>query len=902
MNKQARIAGNVMADSSPSGIEDFLMLKMKDVLANEMADIKIEPILKIQDYDDSLSGNVKNGFGAVVINVKGHQLYIPFIVKEKEFLPFDSIRMGDQQVAYEDKKLRKLVQALREVKSEVNESEDFETMVLGDTDHLPYDNGFLGTIMQTRDQAYQQSRRNGSGRHSVHSFGNAEEHDDLLRYASEKIDPLEVLEDVHEKIANIAISTEEDIEKVANEVRTRAIKEYDEVINAKQTARPDKTAERVKEMADQIELVEHTIVENGKSIEFPLVTATSQSRANGTLFKDLRRLSTIAGPNRKYGPNFSKGSVAVGHNKGFNSLIIDNKGVFKLIHDKDTVLVYKDKKLADNKLITAKAGVMKADRHNFYSLVLDPEKRKISAPFKVARDFKSAKEENGKIKSDYDLTRDGGTFFTSVQSTLFANVLLLDDSILGQENSFDNANILCVIAREGSGIDEGIFSFDELRKNIFDKAAHERDINVSMAMIKEVSYTNDDDRIIVVKPETGVIQFKGVGLQTVSDKKELFGFDKSAAFDSKSRIIIETSIADKEKPYSLKVEYAKPEGLEEIGGVVSKLEERDLGFVTEPVLRDTLSNLGIAHRQIDEAIKNTRRTTGKVHIPYRDHERLMAIEVARPDENAVKKFVQGVVNSTLNPANFKPVAEDVIADSITDIAQTILMHKVASTFDVAAEFEKIANEKRDVFHVELAAALNINHQLTKLAAEVLNGGYVHNAKEVYEAAEPLLKTASELATDVYYEFKHTNNELYKQANYELDNLVQQLHIGLGVFKKASVAKGIATLGKSVDSVKKKLTLPSTKEVQTLKGQQREGFKEMDGLVRQHQNKYPYGHKEGVGAELQGLEQNIQAKAQSLLDITKSLTESQLKDESIKRKAVLGLGVPATGVAFHEMYK
>ena len=202
-------SGTVIHNSSPEGIEELLVKIIQNDLGKTKNAVAIKPFLEIDELDNDTSRNVKHAFGAIQVTAGKGSFYIPFIIADKVLLPFDVIRMGSQEVSYDYAKLQKLVQSLQQVSSQEETDDMFETMELAKLDDMKPNNGFLGTIMDIRDNHHLYS---GDYQDSYTGplFGQMDD-ERLMRTASEKIDILDVHQDIMEKIAEIEIFTPEQL-------------------------------------------------------------------------------------------------------------------------------------------------------------------------------------------------------------------------------------------------------------------------------------------------------------------------------------------------------------------------------------------------------------------------------------------------------------------------------------------------------------------------------------------------------------------------------------------------------------------------------------------------------------------------------------------------------------------
>lgn len=893
MFKQSNYKGSVAADSSPSGIEKFLTNKIESALGKDLEGVKIRPLLQVDEYTDDLTGDVRSAFGAIAITVGPKVVHVPFIMKDKEFLPFDSIRMGDAQVPYEEKKLKKLVdelkRSLKEEGVELDGDANFETMELGDIKDLPFDNGFLGTIMSVRDEARRTNNRNQSNFIGT-NFGHIEE-DRLLSLASEYVG--QGFEDFHEKLGNIEVFTESDLLKVANDARERAIKEYDAVIEAKQEpAKKDLTQELYRRQAKDIQLVPHTVVGNGLQFEFPIVSESSKSRSVGRIFRKLERITTDA-------PSAMK---------GYDSLLVNSKGDFKLLTDSDPILVYKDRRLSDFKMRTVAATYLAKDKKGFYSIDDFSGSGKISVPFKVTNDYITSKDEDGRIKSFEELNSDGGTFFRASQSTLFNNMIVCEEVLPRHADSSNEFFIITL--RDASKLKEGFYKKKDLVKFIFDNAKNKRDVNVSMQMLDMFyPFPDEKDKIAVVPAGKSIIKFGEPVIHTVKKKEELVGISKRASFDDQNKVRMYIDETNYPPTYNISIRYTEAES---VGGLSTQnVGQNNINHLSENAATKVLTDLGYTHTEAEDFFNVAKQNGRYAEFPAANVEIAKNYSYKEPSKEVAKRVIEGLVRNTLNAKRYVPVMEGFVADSIGDAAKMVLETKASESLTVAQGMEKRANETRDPFDATVAFLTNMNHHLDKLACTV-HDGYVAGGEEVYEELLKVANFISPVSEELYYRQYSGRDDLYKQAMYALDELTKHAYIGNEFVKEASFKsklnfardfvkgdKGARRVAQEKINPKKYGPYNETKkELGKLQGEAEELRRKIEGLKH-------YNGVEGRLREQKDFEKYMKAYE----DNTKKQTElkgaiNAFDDSKADRNRgiILGAGVPLSGVGSYYLNK
>lgn len=893
MFKKSSYKGSVAADSSPSGIEKFLKNKIENALGNDLEGVKVRPLLQVDEYTDDLSGDVRSGFGAIAITVGPKVIHVPFIMKDKEFLPFDSIRMGDAQVPYEEKKLKKLVtelkNSLKEEGVDLSGDAEFQTMELGDIKDLPFDNGFLGTIMSVRDEARRTNNRNQSNFIGT-NFGHIEE-DRLLSLASEYVG--QGFEDFHEKLGNIQVYDEEDLMKVANKIRERAIEEYDAVIEAEQEpAKKDLTQELYRRQAKDIQLVPHTVVGNGMQFEFPIVSESSKSRSVGRIFRKLERITTDA-------PSAMK---------GYDSLLVNSKGDFKLLTDSDPILVYKDRRLSDFKMRTVASTYLAKDKKGFYSIDDFAGSGKVSVPFKVTDDYITAKDEDGRIKSFEELNSDGGTFFRASQSTLFNNVIACEEVL--PEHADSSNQFFIVTLRDASKLKEGFYKKKDLVKFIFDNAKNKRDVNVSMQMLDMFyPFPDEKDKIAVVPAGKSIIKFGEPVIHTVKKKEELIGIDKRASYDDQNKVRMYIDETNYPPTYNISIRFTQAEN---VGGLSAQsVGQNNINHLSERGAMKVLTDLGYTHTEAEDFFSVAKQNGRYAEFPAANIEISKNYSYKEPSKEVVKRAIEGMVRNTLNAKRYIPVMEGFVADNIGDAARMVLETKASESLTVAQGMEKRANETRDPFDATVAYFTNMKHHLDKLACTI-HDGYVAGGEEVYDELLKVANFISPVSEELYYRQYSGRDNLYKQAMYELDDLTKHAYIGNEFIKEANFkskfkfAKDLLKGDKGARRVAQEKINPKKYGPYNEKKRELSNLqKEAEELKRKIEGTKNYRGVKGRSREEKKFEEYMKEYEKNTSKQMELRNEINRLDDSradFNRKVIGGVGVPSVGIGSYYLNK
>jgi hypothetical protein len=185
-----KLAGMAVYDTSPEGIEQFL----KEYMLNELSFFpdKVDLTIGIMPLDNvptnngtgQLDTNIMNASGTLDLMYGGSLIQIPWIMRDKEILPFDTIQLGTETAVYTRENLRNI---LFNIKNMVEKQQTAGTIA------DPEISGYVGTskpMGRLTDNGFMTDMLHIQGLMS--SVGNG-----AYAYAAEKID------DLLEKVANI---------------------------------------------------------------------------------------------------------------------------------------------------------------------------------------------------------------------------------------------------------------------------------------------------------------------------------------------------------------------------------------------------------------------------------------------------------------------------------------------------------------------------------------------------------------------------------------------------------------------------------------------------------------------------------------------------------------------------
>lgn len=114
VDEMLKLASLQLDDASPEGIEMFL----KQYMFNELAFFpdKVNISVNLQPMETAQAGalsqgnfDVINATGAVNLDYSGITIQIPFIIRDKEILPFDTIQVGNESAVYTRENIRNIL-------------------------------------------------------------------------------------------------------------------------------------------------------------------------------------------------------------------------------------------------------------------------------------------------------------------------------------------------------------------------------------------------------------------------------------------------------------------------------------------------------------------------------------------------------------------------------------------------------------------------------------------------------------------------------------------------------------------------------------------------------------------------------------------------------------------------
>lgn len=715
MRKISKVAtGTPLRNTSPAAIEDFLVTRIRADLGELKEVVSIRPILRIDSEDGDLSGNVENGYGTIALTVGEKTLQVPFIISEKELLPFDSIRMGEDMVTYDMSKLRKLVIGLDNHHKGQSDSSDNEVMQVTDIKDVPTHNGFLGTILSIRDD--QRNRDvNGQQPYEGMNFGDMNA-DRLSKRASANVDVLEVFEEFHEKLASVRVYSEEDVQQVVEKMSKQAETESQKAIDSvKEISLETKDALGVqREMAkvDNTKLADAKRAASGNNVRFPIFDENRFEFRNGRVYSTFENLgSSTSATNIK-------------------RIVLDANGNYSFLRDGEKFMVDTQPPKTEFDLSKEKGRGLEVG--GMYTV--ERGTSSIASPFVIQKSFREQYMDNGMLVSVRErMDRNGENPVNPLGNSLFRDLLSCSNVLSNWSNDFK------IIILKNSDQELTVIDTEkELPGYMAEHAENPSDIANAKFM---VDYIHGEKAYLI-----------GENADLVKMKKKISGhfkrpdglfkegpmFHKQASSDdmnNKARLIIN----EQKKPATYSVAWAFKDEEDVEGNKSFSLQKRELKDLAPAQAKKVLGDLGYDSRKQQLFFEIAKRNGRYAEFGLPDAKKAANVSPQDAKTNKAKTAVTNIANSTLNAKNFVPVMNEISRDGLAGALTGTKAHDFAQRFNknaheslrVATEFEKTAETIRGNEWTEIAYLLNMKHHMDKLACQI-SEGYAHGANEVLE--------------------------------------------------------------------------------------------------------------------------------------------------------------------------
>ena len=723
-------SGTQLHNSSPAAIEDLLTRSIQDDLGKMKQVVTIKPFLQVDQIDSDLSENVKDAFGAIQITVGNSKIFIPFMIADKTLLPFDVIRLGSQEVSYDRSKLQRLVNVLdkeERAKSEGEGGEDpFNTMELAKREDMKFDNGFLGTIMDVRDN---HQRFVGDGYEDPYrgpNFGVIDE-ERLLRTTASELDVMDGYQEVMEKIAEIKTYTPEQLKAYEEHIRKQAIQEETEILE--KAAGMEETIEAAKLKRDIMKLDSEKLFNvhraaSGNKISFPIFDGSAFRYMSGRVYKNFKSLHE---GDKEYRPNKP------------DALVLARGGSYRLLKQNQPFMASVNE-ASDFEYASVKARTLQMNK--MYTAELDDTT--VLTPFIVQDSYLQRTLHNDGLAVRYGRKSLDGRVSKAV-NTLFKDVFDVQEVVMGKGDGVSyTKSVSLAISKDPNFTHVTFFSKEDMQTYITHNAVDAIDAQLAKLMINCWSS-------VVVVPEN----FEFVEMtENISNfytspdglfKQGPLSKTASSSFDRVNKATV--YLEKQQKPYTYRIEWSyKVDSQAGPGVKASKVERRSVSNLSRNQATEMLGRLGYDYRDQARFMEIIARNGRQASLPIQDVTKASSAAITDRADNKVKTKMKGIANSMLNSNNFVPVFTDNISDALAlTIGETV--PGAASTarsvndffgwgskqaFEVAVEMEKTATKINGPEWHEISALTNMKYHLDKVAEEIQKGSHLYNALPVFE--------------------------------------------------------------------------------------------------------------------------------------------------------------------------
>ncbi len=756
-------------------VEQFLVDKISSDLGDYKKHVQIIPVLRVDEADNDLSGNVKNGFGNIMIQVKGVNLHVPFIIYEKHLLPFDVIRMNEDEVLYDASKLQRVVNAilLRSKESSGGEQvgkQNFDFGEVVDGKNISSSNGFLGTIMSIRDD--ESSRAGGSG--AIIPFTGPEfgvlDDDRIDRYAS--VDIMNVFHDCMEKIAKIEVvpfsSVKSAVEELAKQAESESKERIEKVKDVDPTPamREESAVQRHVSQLQSDKLVSVKRAASGNNIKFPVANEGMFEYRAGRVYHKIEPLAK---------------SIRRGKTVPITSIILDNKNNYFFLKSREEFMMTSKEPKPFHFYTERARGLREKDMYAF-EMNFDT----LSYPFVV--NFLHTEKYGPDTPRSFRFAKN---IDENIMNSLFGEVYDCTEAFPSEETAKEfrssEAKPFKIIVSTDLEIEPAYFD----RMSILSYIETHAKTPTDAARAKELLMYGNDFYLVPPDFRFFKLERRIRGFFSKPDGYFTEGpLMKQAAYKNLNivRLIVEKD--NKPRQYAVEWTYGQEENVDAANTAV-QLQQRKQTELTEDQAKQLLLRLGFDHRKTAILFEMTKRNGREARMPLPDLEKAKNVSPADIKNYSKKNILSNVFNATLNAGNFVPFMEDVMATGVVTSADHLMSKK---SFDVAVEMEKKAMELNTPSWHELSALTHLKYQMDKLASTILDGDHLYDYEPVFKTASELKPFIAKYAKQLIdlnrrQIFSHQTPlmpvELVKEALSELDGLYKYASLLDGDFIKTA---------------------------------------------------------------------------------------------------------------------
>jgi hypothetical protein len=706
--------------------------------------------------------------------------------------------MGGEEVAYDYSKLRRLVNAIEtKVKtSSEGDNDPFQTMEVARFEDVQPNNGFLGTIMGIRDTA---RMRNGLGMDSPWDgpgFGNMDE-ERIMRQAS-AVDVLNEFHEVMEKIANVKVFSKLQMEEYEQHLLKQAEEEQEEELS--KVAEAEDTLEAASVRRDMLQLDAEKLVSvhrvaSGNNISFPIFEAGRFEYHSGRVYRNFE--------------SWFKNSTTYASSNKLGALVIDSKSGYRFLKSGEPFMA-STREPGNFELETE---VAKSLTHG-HMYTIEKDHANLFNPFIVKGSYLQDKLNNGIVVSVREIADPTKSHIPSrTANSLFSDSFECYESMPGNwkgasaDFATGNKPFFIIVSKDRNIKAPKFMNQQELREYIMQYAADPHDA----LLAKQVIHITNDNCVLVpdslpfFKLEKNITYF-----YTRPDGLFKQGpMSKTAAYGGLNQATLYVQNARNPKTYGVKWQFAIPTKVEN-DIEATQLQKRNKEGMSEDQAKSMLNKLGFDYRTQQKFFEITKRNgrSATFNLPNPT----LAATVSAPDvaTEKVKKKMKGIADSLLNSQNFMPLMENAVADGLSAFVSNAFpgsvnaVHNVGNFFDMskqsmetALEMEKVATRFNGAEWHELSALLNMKHRLDKLAAEMEDGSYLQNGREVFEKVAEMKPVIEKKASDL---IQFNRDQLIRTDSYFVEpTLVKQALEQLdGLYVYACSEKKKSPLEKSLD--------------------------------------------------------------------------------------------------------
>lgn len=701
--------GTPLRQTHPAEVERFIVDKVRaDIGKDILPYVTLRPVLQVEREEGDISGDMTAGYGTVEVKVDGVSLYLPFIISNRELMPFEVIRMGSQEAGYSPERLRAVIVNLRERLKGDGEDGD-----LVPRDEVTSGNGFLGTIMTIRDE---ENMRNMNGLdYKQDGFGLMEQARLMQRNAA--VDPIQVLEKVAGIIEEVVVIPPEAVDAYLDQVEKEAAANAFDAME-KTAAYEEEKAERIAEQIEKMKLVDFREHRSGNNVYLPLFNA---SDTGGTFEKSMARVYHDV-------ETFGKQKLKV------DGIVIGPNGKFKLALDRrEKLMTYRDDAPESFEPKGTQARALSEGAIYTYEL----SESSLIAPFIVTnehhiRSFTYKRPDTDRV---HNLSR----YITkSFEIQVYPTT--------GDYSERPGGIIVTPTVRQATRL-----TMEEAMTHFAEHVEDPSDLwDVNTIVHYHIA------GVVLLPPEFPCFPLLEL-MKGTYDKPQLVRenmFAKTAAYNRLNTLTLK--VQGYQKPQKFTVEWstvdAKGEGPTKMERVV-KQYEKDMPYEQA---RNFILLFGYSHNQVAQLFRTVKRSNREATMPLPDVKKASELSRDRIGRREKAKRKQMLLSRTVNNQTFGNDLSEVISFGIAAALETAGLGDRSAGIDtfmkqsatLANTLEKTATDIRGEYWLELAALANIKHRIDKIACAIEGGALIENADELFKEASTLVPKIEKFASDL----------------------------------------------------------------------------------------------------------------------------------------------------------